>query len=723
MASTDARAFPTKNTAYRVTFPILDADGDLVTGATGLDSEISKDGGTFADCTNEATEIATSSGMYYLDLTSTEMNADTVAIIVKTSSSGAKTTPMVFYPATLSVAQLGVNAVQLGGTAQTGRDIGASVLLSSGTGTGQLDITSGVVKANLAQILGTALTETAGQIAAAFKQFFDVASPTGTMKAITSVGTVTTLTNLPAITSNWLTAAGIAASAFNGKGDWNVGKTGYSLTATTGLGDQTANLTGNLSGSVGSVTAGVTVTTNNDKTGYGLSSAAVQAVWDALTSALTTVGSIGKKLADWTIGTAQTGDSFARLGAPVGASISADIAGVQSDTNDIQTRIPAALVSGRIDASVGAMAAGVVTAAAVATGAIDADALATDAVTEIWAGSTAPTAAAIADAVLDEDMTAHQTQGTLGQAIGDPAADTDTIWGLVNTNLNATVSSRASQTSVDTIDDLLDTEVAAILADTNELKTDLVNGGRLDLLIDGIKAKTDLIPASPASVGDIPTAAAIADAVLDEDMTAHQTQGTLGQAIGDPVADSDTIWALVNTNLNATVSSRASQTSVDTVDDFLDTEIAAIKAKTDNLPADPADQSAVEAAITAATTGLATAAALSTVAGYVDTEVAAIKAKTDLIPASPAATGDIPSAGTIADAVWDEATVEVSQGIPPATPTFRQAVMYLYMALRNRMDVVATFKKFYNDAGAVIWKKALADDGTTYTESEGETGP
>lgn len=44
--------------------------------------------------------------------------------------------------------------------------------------------------------------------------------------------------------------------------------------------------------------------------------------------------------------------------------------------------------------------------------------------------------------------------------------------------------------------------------------------------------------------------------------------------------------------------------------------------------------------------GLATASALSTVAGYVDTEVAAIKAKTDLIPASPAAVG---SAMTLAD--------------------------------------------------------------------------
>lgn len=74
----------------------------------------------------------------------------------------------------------------------------------------------------------------------------------------------------------------------------------------------------------------------------------------------------------YTGNTPQTGDSFVRLGAPAGASMSVDIAGVQSDTNDLQTRIPAALVSGRMDSSVGAMAANVVTAAAIADGAIDA---------------------------------------------------------------------------------------------------------------------------------------------------------------------------------------------------------------------------------------------------------------------------------------------------------------------------------------------------------------
>lgn len=98
MASTDARPIPKKNAAYRVTFPIFDADGDLVTGAGALDSEYSGDAGAFGDCANEAIEIAAASGIYYLDLIDSEMNFDTVAIIVKTDTSGAKTTPIVVYP-------------------------------------------------------------------------------------------------------------------------------------------------------------------------------------------------------------------------------------------------------------------------------------------------------------------------------------------------------------------------------------------------------------------------------------------------------------------------------------------------------------------------------------------------------------------------------------------------------------------------------------------------
>ncbi|MDH3505416.1 MAG: hypothetical protein OEM58_12930, partial [Nitrospirota bacterium] len=43
----------------------------------------------------------------------------------------------------------------------------------------------------------------------------------GAVSNVTTVATATTLTNLPTIPANWLTAAGIAASALDGKGDWN----------------------------------------------------------------------------------------------------------------------------------------------------------------------------------------------------------------------------------------------------------------------------------------------------------------------------------------------------------------------------------------------------------------------------------------------------------------------------------------------------------------------
>jgi hypothetical protein len=52
------------------------------------------------------------------------------------------------------------------------------------------------------------------------------------------------LSSIQSVATDGITAASVAASALNGKGDWNVGKTGYALTAGTGLGNQTANITG-----------------------------------------------------------------------------------------------------------------------------------------------------------------------------------------------------------------------------------------------------------------------------------------------------------------------------------------------------------------------------------------------------------------------------------------------------------------------------------------------
>lgn len=77
----------------------------------------------------------------------------------------------------------------------------------------------------------------------------------------------------------------------------------------------------------------------------------------------------------------------------------------------------------------------------------------------------------------------------------------------------------------------------------------------------------------------------------------------------------------------------------------------------------------------------------------------------------------------VSDVLKTDTISEMSQGAPTATPTFEEAVMYLYMALRNKIDVTATLKEFHNDGGTVIWKKTLSDDATTYSEAEGATGP
>ena len=98
MPAADAKPIPIRNQAYRVTFGIFDNTGALIPGATGLDSERSLDGATFADCTNEATEIPTSSGVYFLDLTAAEMDADTVTVLVKSSSPNAVPVVIPIYP-------------------------------------------------------------------------------------------------------------------------------------------------------------------------------------------------------------------------------------------------------------------------------------------------------------------------------------------------------------------------------------------------------------------------------------------------------------------------------------------------------------------------------------------------------------------------------------------------------------------------------------------------
>lgn len=218
----------------------------------------------------------------------------------------------------------------------------------------------------------------------------------------------------------------------------------------------------------------------------------------------------------------QTGDSFARLGAPVGASISADLASVKTqaaaievDTQDLQSRVPASLVGGRIDASVGAMAADVVTAAALAADALDevGDAVWTEQIGD-HSGVAGSAAAVLEQAwsvigevvvvtdklneTLEDDLGVHRfttnalEQGPTGGG-GLDAAGVRAAVGLASANL--------------------DTQLGAIVADTSELQVDWANGGRLDVILDARASQTSVDDrASQASLDALAAVAGDIDA-------------------------------------------------------------------------------------------------------------------------------------------------------------------------------------------------------------------
>ena len=101
----------------------------------------------------------------------------------------------------------------------------------------------------------------------------------------------------------------------------------------------------------------------------------------------------------------------------------ADVSAVLADTNDIQARLPAALVGGRMDASVGAMAADVLTAAA----------LAADAITEIQSGLATLAGQATLAGYIDTEVAVIQAACAAIQAKTDSL--TFTVAGQVDANV------------------------------------------------------------------------------------------------------------------------------------------------------------------------------------------------------------------------------------------------------------------------------------------------
>lgn len=131
---------------------------------------------------------------------------------------------------------------------------------------------------------------------------------------------------------------------------------------------------------------------------------------------------------------------------------------------------------------------------------------------------------------------------TLDSNVSDVLTDTGTTIPAQITALNDPTAA-AIRAEIDSNS----TQLAAIVADTNELQGDWTDGGRLDLILDARASQTSVdtvdgnvdailvdtgttIPAQITSLND-PTAGAIADAVWDEAKSGHVISGSFGEEV------------------------------------------------------------------------------------------------------------------------------------------------------------------------------------------------
>lgn len=345
--------------------PILDSTGAEYASAVIGDISLSKNGATLTALAAAATLTYIANGQYTLVLTTG--NTDTLGRAQFTCNKSTYQMPpvemMIVAAAvydtlvtngtlasttsgrTIVVDASGLadaNAVKIGpsgsGTAQTARDIGASVLLSSGTGTGQLSFTSGILKVDVDTIKtnpvvngGTVTFPTGATLASTTGA---VGSVTGAVGSVTgAVGSVTGNVGGNVTGSVGSVVAAVSLSA----GDSQIIQTGtasaggaLTITIATAVGT-----TADLIGCVIKITSGTGANQERIITGYVNATKVVTVNYAWVTTPdATSVYAIlfanapkvdsslkisGVVLADtittYTGNTVQTGDSFARIGA------------------------------------------------------------------------------------------------------------------------------------------------------------------------------------------------------------------------------------------------------------------------------------------------------------------------------------------------------------------------------------------------------------------------
>jgi len=267
-------------------------------------------------------------------------------------------------------------------------------------------------------------------------------------------------------------------------------------------------------------------------------------------------------------------DTYNRIGSPVGASISADIASIDNGTSDLQSRLPATLNSGRIRAHVEIMDTDVIGASQIAAGSIGASEAPLLANLDATVSSRATQAQILSDATpfqgarIDASVASRAVPGDsmalttneraaidsalavthgVGSWVGlDSDATADAVWNedkashALSGSFGEEVQSHATPSEVlaqvgsglATYGAATSTQVATRAApgDAMSLVTDAVNAGSLAVsAVDEIGASLSSDHGSGSWEGI--SAEIIADAVWDETKTSHVASGSFGEEV------------------------------------------------------------------------------------------------------------------------------------------------------------------------------------------------
>lgn len=315
---------------------VLMVDGtDHVTGKTGLTLTInaSKDGGAFAAITPTVTER----GAGWYDLALTSGNTDTLGDLAL-HITGAAADP--------------ADLVLLVEAGATDADVSSRMATFSYTTPPTVAAIRTEMDANSTKLANLDATISSRSTFAGGA----VASVTGNVGG--SVASVTAAVTVGGFSAGALTATAIATGALNGKGDWNIGKTGYTLTQAFPTNFSSMAITAG-----GAVTAG----TVSDKTGYSVSAisagvinATVAPNLDAAVSSRSTFagGAVASVTAAVTVG-AMNADTITAATIAAGAITSSEAPALANLDAAVSTRLASAGYTAPDNSSIATILSGV----------------------------------------------------------------------------------------------------------------------------------------------------------------------------------------------------------------------------------------------------------------------------------------------------------------------------------------------------------------------------